>query len=526
MKNIEIKTAILSVYDKTGIVDFAQKLSNKGIILYSTGGTFKEILNAGIPVIAIEDYLNFPEILSGRVKTLHPKIHGGILARRNNKTDNASLKEHQMTTFDLVCVNLYPFKKFIETVDHNQNNFLEEAIEMIDIGGPTMIRAAAKNHAFVCPVTSPQQYDLIIHELDKHHNKISIDIRQKFAAEAFLTTSEYDNNVQSFLFSQQKQTKEEGNLQSKDISLNKFQDLRYGENPHQQASFYFRKNDNNNYWKVIHGKEMSYNNFLDLDTALMLVKEFQVKEHFCAIFKHTNPCGAAVKLKQIESLNAAIASDPISYFGGVVVFNHALDTETATLIHKNFFEIVIAPSFSEAALSILTEKKNIRIVEYNVKTINHHQENIRNCAGGILIQDLDNINIDKDSLKIVSKIQPNLNDISELEFSWKIAKYVKSNAIVITKNSQTLGIGAGQMSRVDALKIAILKAQEYKHNLKDSYLASDAFFPFRDSIDIATKEGIKGFIQPGGSIKDADSIAAVDEANAMMLFTNIRHFKH
>ena len=527
--NLKIKTAILSVYDKTGIVEFAKALSNKGIQLYSTGGTYKEILGAGIPVNAIEDYLNFPEILSGRVKTLHPKIHGGILARRDNPSDQQSLTEHNIIPFDLVCINLYPFKKFIDTANKQDPNFLSQAIEMIDIGGPTMIRSAAKNYKYVCAVTNYKDYPSFLNELEQNNNSISIETRTKLSAQAFLTTSNYDTNVQQFLHNVIHTKKDEESSvfpQYETVSLKKRYDLRYGENPHQKAAFYLKNDLEDTDWKILHGKEMSYNNFLDLDAAIALSKEFSTTEHFCAIFKHTNPCGVTIHTNQKEALIKAMACDPVSYFGGIVIFNHTIELDTAEVLHSKFFEIIIAPNFSPNSLSILQQKKNIRIIQYNPNPSNHTTISIRNSSGGFLLQEVDIIGLLKNDFKIVTQKQPSANDSIELEFAWKIVKVLKSNAIAITKNNTILGLGAGQTSRVDSIKIAIQKAKEYGHNLEGSYLASDAFFPFRDSIDIATKEGITGFIQPGGSIKDEESITAANEAKAIMVFTGVRHFKH
>ena len=523
-----IKNAVISVYDKTGVHELAQTLHRRGVNIYSTGGSFRELKKQGIPVKKIEDYIQFPEMLGGRVKSLHPKLHGGILARRNLASDIESVREHQLTLFDLVCVNLYPFENFIEKEKPElwqKTSFFEQAIEMIDIGGPAMIRSAAKNHGSVAVLTNPDQYEDFIKRFDENQGNISGTHRKELAARAFNLTASYDIAIDHF-FSRVLDNGGEGARLN--LSLKKSKTLRYGENPHQGAGFYVPAQSPGENWEQIHGKELSYNNLLDLDSALSLVEDFD--EPCCFIFKHTNPCGGASHPDQRTALEKAIASDPVSCFGGIVLFNEEVTQASAEKLNEIFFEMVIAPRFHEETLSTLRQKKNLRLITYAPvgpkKEEYQGEPRMLTSQGGFLIQEKNGLTWSEENLRVVTKKTPTDQDIQELFFAWRIVKHVKSNAIVLSKNTQSLGIGAGQMSRLDAARFAVHKAKDQKHILKESYLASDAFFPFRDVVDIAAQEGIRAIVQPGGSIRDQESIFSADEAGIIMVFTGVRHFKH
>ncbi len=521
-----ISNAIISVYDKTNIHEFAQFLHDSKVTIYSTGGTYNILKKQGIPVKKIEDYTNFPEILGGRVKSLHPKIHAGILARKNLDVDIDDLKKHEMLTFDLVCVNLYPFEEFIKgstPEKWKESLFFSQAIEMIDIGGPSMIRAAAKNHQFTIVLTHPNQYQKFISEFKSSGGECSISYRKKLAAQAFNLTASYDTKIDHF-FTHILDIKDHDHL---NISLKQEQKLRYGENPHQNAGFYTAIEGINKPWHQLHGKELSYNNLLDLDSALALAQDFD--EPVCIILKHTNPCGVSIHSDQLISLERAILSDPVSCFGGIVLFNQPILEGTAKKLNDIFFEIIIAPKFDENILNILKNKKNVRLLNYNLEdseNLTLSKLQIITNQGGFLIQEKNRDVWVKENLEMVTQKTPNEEDIQELFFAWRLVKHIKSNAIVLSNNQQSLGIGAGQMSRIDAMQIAVSKAQKQKHNLKNSYLASDAFFPFQDVVNIAAKEGVKAIIQPGGSIRDEESIQAANKAGMIMLLTRIRHFRH
>ena len=521
-----MRNALISVYDKKGISELAHFLAVSGIHIYSTGGTFQTLKKNNIPVTKIEDYTQFPEMLGGRVKSLHPKVHAGILAREDLDADINDLKRYDITTFDLICVNLYPFEDFIKTSEPEEwetDTFFSQAIEMIDIGGPTMIRAAAKNHKFTIVLTHHDQYQEFISKFTSDNKTFSESYRKKLAAQAFNLTASYDTMIDHF-FSRTLDIHDHNRL---NLSLKQDQTLRYGENPHQNATFYIPAEVTQKNWKQIHGKELSYNNLLDLDSALSIAKDFQ--EPSCFIFKHTNPCGAAMHVDQLASLEMAIHSDPVSCFGGIVLFNQPLLHETAKKINDIFFEIIIAPKFHESSLKILKAKKNLRLLEYNSNNF-HNQDSLKRRVlsnqDAFLIQDVNEETWVKENLTVATRVTPNENDFQELFFAWRLVKHIKSNAIVFSKDGQSLGIGAGQMSRIDATKLAIQKARDQKHDLTESYLASDAFFPFRDVVDMATKEGVKAIVQPGGSIRDEESIQAANEAGIIMLFTGIRHFRH
>lgn len=515
MKKIE--RAILSVSDKTGLVELGEALKRHGVAIYSTGGTLKTLRENGIDAESIGSYTGFPEILDGRVKTLHPHIHGGILARRSVEEHQKSLTEHNILTFDLVCINLYPFEQVIK----NENVDFEDAIENIDIGGPTMIRSAAKNYEDVAVVIDPSQYGGLIQRLDRENGSLSKEYRFELMIKAFQRTGAYDAVISAYL----SQIQGDEFPETVNISLRKEQTLRYGENPHQEGAFYVPALVENLPWKKLHGKELSYNNLLDMDAAIRVAADF--REPVCAIFKHTNPCGVSMGSSQKENLERAMATDPVSYFGGIVSFNTEVQKPEAELLAKQFLEIIVAPSFSKEAFEILSQKKNIRLVEVaSLKDLSSKGHNIKTSSFGWLIQQNDAKIVDKSMLKVVSKKQPTDEEIAEMLFGFQLVKYVKSNAILFSRNKMTLGIGAGQMSRVDSIQFAIEKAHKAELSLQGSYMASDAFFPFRDGVDLAIEAGVKGIIQPGGSIRDEESIQAADEAGIVMVTTGIRHFRH
>lgn len=519
--------ALLSVSDKTGIVEFAKGLSELGFGLLSTGGTYKLLKDNGIGVIEVSEHTGFPEMMDGRVKTLHPKIHGGILARRG--TDDAVMNEHGIDAIDLVVVNLYPFAQTVAKPDCT----LADAIENIDIGGPTMVRAAAKNHASVGIVVNVSDYDSVLAEL-KADGALSHTTRFDLAVKAFEHTAQYDGMIANYLGA--RVGKADGQVdkfaRTFNIQFNKAQDLRYGENPHQSATFYVEssaKEASVATAKQLQGKELSYNNIADTDAALECVKSF-VKPA-CVIVKHANPCGVAVSLDGIlDAYNLAYATDPESAFGGIIAFNRELDVATAqAIIERQFVEVIIAPSVADGVLDITSSKKNVRVLtcgELPSPAERATQLDYKRVNGGLLVQDQDLGMIDKADLKVVTDAKPTDAELDDLIFAWKVAKYVKSNAIVYAKNRQTIGIGAGQMSRVNSARIAAIKAEHAGLVVEGGVMASDAFFPFRDGIDNAAKAGIKCIIQPGGSMRDDEVIAAANEHGIAMVFTGMRHFRH
>jgi len=513
----KIKRAIISVSDKNGLEKLGKTLEQFGIEIYSTGGTLKFLQEKKIKATSIESYTGFPEMLDGRVKTLHPKIHGGILAIRENQDHMKNLQDHQILEFDLVCINLYPFEDVIKKKDFS----FEEAIENIDIGGPSMIRAAAKNYHDVAVLVDPWQYDLFIENLEKDKGSVSREYLFELAVAAFNRTGSYDSIISDYLNTLQ------GDYfpRTLNITLNKKQELRYGENPHQKASFYTTGLHQDLPWECLHGKELSYNNILDLDASLKIITE--INYPVCAIFKHTNPCGISAGKNQVENLEMAMASDPVSYFGGIVAFNETVKKETAAILGKEFLEIIVAPDFEPEAFQILSAKKNLRLVKVSdLKTVHGNMLELKTSASGFLLQESDRRILKPEDVNVVTKAKPDSADLEELLFCFEVVKCIKSNAIVFTKNKTTLGVGAGQMSRLDSMDIAIRKAEKYNHVLKNSYMASDAFFPFRDAVDLAIKSGVKAIIQPGGSMRDNESIEAADEAGIIMVFTGVRHFKH
>ena len=507
--------ALISVSNKEGVVDFAKQLEKLGFTIVSSGGTFRVLKDEGLSPVKVSDITGFPEILDGRVKTLHPKIHGGILADLRKESHRDELERHGINRFEIVCVNLYPFKETVKKTDD-----LDEIIENIDIGGPTLLRASAKNFHSVTVVVEPEDYSRVIEEIAKNGN-VSLELRKELALKAFSHTASYDIAISSF-FNKMLDKKFPENLF---LEFNLENTLRYGENPHQDAAFYsepdYRK-DELPALKQLQGKALSYNNLMDSDAAIDMVREFE--EPACVIVKHANPCGIGRDKESIhKAFERAHSTDPMSAFGGIIALNREVDGELASTITKNFVEVVIAPSFSEEAKKVFSKKKNLRLIELPINSEKYPYFNIKRLRGGILLQDADTIEEKKENWQVVTDVKPDEETMRALEFAWKVVKHVKSNAIVFCGENETLGIGAGQMSRVDSVKIAVMKANK---DLKGSVLASDAFFPFRDSIDEAAKIGVKAIIQPGGSIRDKEVIAAANEHGIAMVFTGIRHFRH
>lgn len=504
------KRALISVSDKTNIVEFAKGLEKHGFEVISTGGTYTHLKNNGVSCISIEDVTHFPEILEGRVKTLHPKIHGGLLSKRGNEIHNKHVAENNIEYIDLVCVNLYPFEATVKKEGVSE----EEIIENIDIGGPSMLRSAAKNFNDVAVVTDISDYDKVLEELEQ--GGITYETRRALAIKVFNTTASYDAAIANYF-------NKKDNLVPEKLTLSyTLQDsLRYGENPHQKAYHYVQ--DNNESYALqnaiqLHGKEMSYNNIQDASAALDILSEFD--ETTCVAVKHMNPCGVATGSSVFEAYSRAYEADPVSIFGGIVAVNGKVDKETAEKMHSIFLEIILATDYDEEALEILTKKKNLRIYKLSEKNNNHEQQ-IKSVRGGILVQDFNNKLADE--YESVTEKKVDESQQRDVEFGLKVVKHVKSNAIVVVKNGQTLGIGAGQMNRVGSCKIALEQAGE---KVKGAVLASDAFFPMRDSADIAADYGIAAIVQPGGSIRDQESIDACNEKGVAMVFSKIRHFKH
>ncbi|MGK7932557.1 MAG: bifunctional phosphoribosylaminoimidazolecarboxamide formyltransferase/IMP cyclohydrolase [Microcystaceae cyanobacterium] len=510
------RLALLSVSDKTGIVEFAQKLvEDFEFSLISSGGTAKTLQAVGIPVTKVSDYTGSPEILSGRVKTLHPRIHGGILARRDVPEDQTDLANNDITALDLVVVNLYPFEQTIA----KEGVTVAEAIEQIDIGGPAMLRATAKNFANLTVLSNPKYYEDYLQELSNNNGEASLPFRQKMAGETFALTNAYDQAISAYFASLSTDTPERFSLTG-----TKIQTLRYGENPHQSAAWY-QTGTKASGWTAgnkLQGKELSYNNLVDLEAARRIITEFGTEKPTVAILKHTNPCGIAQGTTLVEAYEKALAADSVSAFGGIVAVNQPIDTAIANSLTQTFLECVIAPDCDEVAQTILSKKKNLRVLILpDLKQ--GEKQMVKVIAGGFLVQDFDDVAENPDSWQIATEKQPTAEDLSELAFAWKVAKHVKSNAIVVTKDHVTLGVGAGQMNRVGAAKIALEEAGE---GANGAYLASDGFFPFDDSVKTAAAAGIKAIIQPGGSLRDKDSIAAANELGIVMILTGMRHFLH
>ncbi len=519
----KISRALLSVSDKTGIVDFARQLADAGVTLLSTGGTAATIAQSGIDVIEVSEVTGFPEMMDGRVKTLHPKIHGAILGRRG--TDDEVMSQHDITGIDLVVVNLYPF---VETIS-KPNCTLSDAIENIDIGGPAMIRSAAKNHADVAVVTDPADYEAVAASLASTGG-VEDQTRFQLACKAFTHTAQYDTAVSGYLAAQGASSKDSKSVYESTLQLsyNKIQDLRYGENPHQSAAFY-RSTEASGSGIAnavqLQGKELSFNNISDSDAALDCVLQFE--EPACVIVKHANPCGVSIAENVYEAYESAYVTDPVSAFGGIIAFNREVDETTArSMVDRQFIEVLLAPSFHEDALAVLSEKPNVRVLQFADIQTAPVSPVYQSVGGGLLVQQNDNRVVTAEELKIVTTVAPNEAQIRDLLFAWKVVKFVKSNAIVFCRNGASIGIGAGQMSRVYSAKIAAIKAADAALEIASSVVASDAFFPFRDTVDQAAEYGVSAIIQPGGSMRDQEAIDAANEHGIAMAFTGVRHFRH
>jgi len=517
-----IQRALISVSDKTGIVEFAQALVEQGVEILSTGGTAKLLADNNVKVIEVSDYTGFPEMMDGRVKTLHPKVHGGLLGRRG--TDDAVMKEHDIPPIDMVVVNLYPFQQTIARDDCT----LPMAIENIDIGGPTMLRSAAKNHASVTVVVDAADYERVLDEMKNNGGAVADATRFDLAVKTFEHTAQYDGAISNYLGA----IDSDGNLAEFPRTFNRqyhhTQGMRYGENPHQSAAFYVEaggKEASISTAKQLQGKELSFNNIGDTDAALECVKQFN-EEPACVIVKHANPCGVALGGNLLEAYDRAYSTDPESAFGGIIAFNQALDAETAqAIVDRQFVEVIIAPTVSAEALTVVAAKKNVRLLECGEwPTDPADRLDFKRVNGGLLVQGADLALYNE--LKVVTEREPTEQEMRDLLFSWKVSKFVKSNAIVYGGNNMTIGVGAGQMSRVNSARIAAIKAEHAKLEVKGSVMASDAFFPFRDGIDQAAENGIAAVIQPGGSMRDDEVIAAANEHGMAMVFTGMRHFRH
>jgi phosphoribosylaminoimidazolecarboxamide formyltransferase/IMP cyclohydrolase len=515
--SIQVRRALLSVSDKTNLLDFARGLRDLGVQLISTGGTFRALQDAGLPAIEVSTVTEFPEMMSGRVKTLHPKIHGGILGRRDR--DQGIMAKHGIEGIDLVCVNLYPFRETIESPDKTH----EDAIENIDIGGPAMVRSAAKNHQFVGIVTSPLQYELVFSELKT--GGLSFETRKQLAKAAFQHTAEYDGAIANYLGRDADAAQYPEKLF---VHFERDSVLRYGENPHQSAAFYRDPGVRGSCVGSsvqLTGKALSFNNIADTDAALECVRQFH--KPACVIVKHANPCGVAVECSILNAYEKAFETDPTSAFGGIIAFNRPLDTKTTgRILERQFVELIIAPGIEQGVVELFEKKPSIRLL--TVSSLDHIrvQADYRRIQGGLLVQDTDTGLRIESELTCVTEIKPTEGQMEDLLFAWKVAKFVKSNAIIYAKNSQTVGVGAGQMSRVYSAKVAAIKARDANLEVAGSVMASDAFFPFRDGIDAAAKSGIAAVIQPGGSIRDDEVIRAANEHGIAMVFTDMRHFRH
>jgi len=516
-----VQRALLSVSDKTGIVELARELNRRGVELLSTGGTYKLLKDSGLPAVEVSAHTGFPEIMDGRVKTLHPKIHGGLLGRRD--IDGAVMAQHGIAAIDLLIVNLYPFEQTVAKADCTR----EDAIENIDIGGPAMLRAAAKNHAWVGVLVDPADYPGVLAEMDA--GGLTRATRERLAVKVYAHTARYDGMVAAYLSSLNDKGERETFPAVMGLQFNKLQDMRYGENPHQRAAFYAEKNPEAGTIaaaRQVQGKELSYNNIADADAALECVKSFD--EPACVIVKHANPCGVAIAGSILAAYNLAYQTDPTSAFGGIIAFNRELDGATAkAIVDRQFVEVIIAPTATAEAKAAVAAKQNVRLMECGQWPAERAPAlDYKRVAGGLLVQDRDDATMSRAQLKQVSKRAPTEAELGDLLFAWRVAKFVKSNAIVYVKNHQTIGVGAGQMSRVYSAKIAGIKAADEKLEVKGSVMASDAFFPFRDGIDAAAAAGITAVIQPGGSMRDNEVIAAADEHGMAMVFTGVRHFRH
>ncbi len=517
-----VHCALVSVSDKTGVVDLCKELAALKIKILSTGGTAKLLSDKGIPVVEVSEHTGFPEIMDGRVKTLHPKIHGGLLGRPGQ--DDAVMQENGIEAIGLVVVNLYPFEATVSRSDCS----LEEAIENIDIGGPTMLRSAAKNHAHVGVVVDVSDYGRVVDELKENNIALKDSTRFELAQKVFAHTANYDAAVSNYLSAITASGDYLAFPQTYSMQFAKLQDMRYGENPHQSAAFYRQLNVADGTLasaRQLQGKELSYNNIADSDAALECVLAFD--EPACVIVKHANPCGVAIADSIHEAYEAAFSTDPTSAFGGIIAFNRALDSKTArAIVEKQFTEVIIAPAIDEDALEICASKAGVRVLSVGLRSGTIQQMELKRVSGGLLVQDGDTGIVTEKDLKIVSQRQATEQELKDLLFAWKVAKYVKSNAIVYVKDGRTIGVGAGQMSRIYSARIAAIKAEDEGLQVAGSVMASDAFFPFRDGIDAAASVGIRAVIQPGGSVRDDEVIAAANEHDIAMVFTGMRHFRH
>jgi len=517
-----VRRALISVSDKTGILEFAESLTAMNVAILSTGGTYKVLSEAGLPVTEVSEYTGFPEMMDGRVKTLHPKIHGGLLGRRG--TDDAIMAEHGIDAIDMVVVNLYPFEATVANPDCK----LEDAVENIDIGGPTMLRSAAKNHKDVAVVTDPMDYDRILSEMQANNGQLAHATRFDLAIKTFEQTSRYDGAISNYFGKMFSNDEADTFSRTYNTQFVKKQTMRYGENPHQNAAFYTEHNPSEASISTatqIQGKELSFNNIADTDAALELVKTFS--ETACVIVKHANPCGVSIGASQFEAYDRAYKTDPTSAFGGIIAFNTELDAQTAqAIVDRQFVEVIIAPTVSAEAVAIIEAKKNVRLLACGELGAQLPTHDFKRVTGGLLVQDRDLGMVTEADLKVVTEKSPTAEQMKDLMFAWKVAKFVKSNAIVYVKDGMTIGVGAGQMSRVYSAKIAGIKAADEGLEVPGSVMASDAFFPFRDGIDAAAEAGITAVIHPGGSMRDQEVIDAANEHGIAMVFTGMRHFKH
>jgi phosphoribosylaminoimidazolecarboxamide formyltransferase/IMP cyclohydrolase len=514
---VRIQRALLSVSDKRGIVDFARGLSELGVELVSTGGTASALADAGLEVRAIDDFTGFPEIMDGRVKTLHPKLYAGLLAVRDNEAHLQQAEEQGIEFVDLVCVNLYPFERTAARRGVGE----AEVIENIDIGGPTMIRAAAKNHAYAAVVVKPESYDAVLEELRDSGGTLSMPTRESLSSEAFAYTARYDSAIARWF-----QEKSDDFAPLLIRAYEKVVDLPYGENPHQRAAYYSQVGARMHVLSQVrqhHGKQISFNNILDLDSARAMVRDFEVPA--CAIVKHNNPCGAALGASAQEAYEKAFACDPLSAFGGVIAVNRRVDKALAERLHEQFIEVLFAPGYDDDALEVLTQKQGIRILEDEERRLPLLGDpEVRQVTGGLLVQDRDSARDEREGMEVVTDRRPTDDEWSDLLFAWRVCRHVKSNAIVLARDLATIGIGAGQMSRVDAVRLAVEKARV--DSLDGTVLASDAFFPFADGPALAIEAGVRAIIQPGGSVRDDEVVAAAQDAGVAMVFTKRRHFRH
>ncbi|HXZ48958.1 MAG TPA: bifunctional phosphoribosylaminoimidazolecarboxamide formyltransferase/IMP cyclohydrolase [Usitatibacter sp.] len=520
MPAIRIRRALLSVSDKTGIVDFAKALLVHGVEIVSTGGTAQLLKVNGVVATEVADYTHFPEMMDGRVKTLHPKVHGGILARRDRPDHVRAMQDHGIPPIDMVVVNLYPFERTVA----KPGCTMEEAIENVDIGGPAMVRAAAKNHAFVAVVTDPADYAALARKMKASGGALGDEDRYALAAKAFSHTAEYDGTISSWLTSRDAAGTAREFPDRLNLQFRLAQALRYGENPHQSAAFYAEREPPAGTlarFRQLQGKELSYNNIADADAAWECCRSFDVTA--CVIVKHANPCGVAVAQTPLEAYRNAFLTDPTSAFGGIIAFNRPVDAAAAEAVSKQFVEVLIAPGYDEGARKVLAAKQNVRVLEIALEG-GANRFDLKRVGGGLLVQTVDDYDVAE--LRVVTRRSPTAEQMNDLVFAFRVARFVKSNAIVFCRSGMTLGVGAGQMSRVDSTRIAAIKARNAGLTLRGSVAASDAFFPFRDGLDVVAKAGAKAVIQPGGSVRDSEVIAAADEHGIAMVFTGMRHFRH